>query len=275
MNAMFDGRDDGRDTLGGILVRYEAGPTLAQISADLAAEGRLYYEEGRHSNWFLASFADLGVVAFVNNQLGTNTVEAVLLLSPSTLSNGVLNLRTEPTPVLPIVDLHAGEPNVMKFGTVDVTASVTGLTVSDDEVLRLKGELRLAMAGGAMIYQPHAAGSYAVAIRGHYTPKAGGSVTVHCTINGGCPYGPVSATGEETDTIVAATDVAGESCYSGVLSRAREKAERALADAMLAQGPPTADDARRAAWNRLFNELRQAGLANETVPAPVAMGVLF
>ena len=41
VNALFAGRDDKKDVLAGILIRYEAGPTVDQLSADIGEDGRL------------------------------------------------------------------------------------------------------------------------------------------------------------------------------------------------------------------------------------------
>jgi hypothetical protein len=274
--TLFSGPNDHSDTLNAILIQYESGPTQDMVAQDLGDQGTPYYIPGRNSNWHVEDFADKGAVAFVNDVDRVDTVDAVMLIRPSVVQNGILNLSTEPTAIVPVVDLHAREPKVMHFGNIDVdTYELDGLHLRDSRIREIRDDIELASAQGTMIYEAYAAGTYKVEFSGDYKWDKGGSVTVTCTISGESPYGPVSAKGEETESIDKHTRVDDYDFYGDALHDARANAERNFAKAMRAAGPPTPAETRRMAWDDLFNILRQKSLTDQKVMARVPPSRLF
>jgi hypothetical protein len=267
INTLFAGKKD-TDLLEGFCMRYIPGTLdLATLQGDLGEDGQARYARVRYGDWWVQVFPDKGVAAFVvKTQAGTD-IPQVILLPLAALPPAVHSLSATETPICVLVDPHAGEPRVMSFGTTSVTGSVSGLHGSDDFKQHLERRMVDGTAGGAMHYETNASGRYTADISGSYDPSKDrdNHIKVECTIQGTCPYGPIEATADSDARIRSNDDP--YRILRDTANDAMKKAESNFSQAMARQGPPTPDQVRASAWERLFVTARTEAIYALT-PAP-------
>lgn len=255
VNVLFVDKKD-TDPLEAICLRPSPGAlTLDALQAQVGESGQTRYSRTRSQDWWVEIFPTHCIVAFVLATPNGAEVRQVLLLPRAAMPQVVPDWSVTGTPLVPLIDPHAGEPRVMSFGSTLVTGSISGLPGND----RLKSVLERRMvdgiAGGAMRYAVGAGGSYETNLQG--TLKDGkGDVTVECTIKGDGPYGPLSATASHTGSVRTKDDP--WQITTDTAEKALSTAETNFARAMAASGPPTPDQVRLSAWEQLFQNMRQA-----------------
>jgi hypothetical protein len=267
INTLFAGKKD-TDALEGFCVRYAPGTLdLATLQGDMGEDGQARYARERYGDWWVQVFPDKGVVAFVVKTPSGTDIPQVLLLPTAALPPAVHSLSVTETPIGVLVDLHAGEPRVMLFGTTLVTGSVSGLHGTDDLKQHLERRMVDGTAGGAMHYETSASGRYTADISGSFDPSKDrdNHVKVECTIQGTCPYGAIEASADSDAHIRSSDDP--YRILRDTAADAMSKAESSFSRAMARQGPPTPDQVRASAWERLFVMARTEAVYALT-PAP-------
>lgn len=275
VNAMFAGGDDKKDPLSSILIRYESGPTLSSFKYEMGGIGQTYYFQGRNSDWLVYAYPKKGVVAFVTNEDGSKIVAALLCVSPEIIAPGVAQLSPTLTPIVRIIDRHAGERRRMYFGSVSVKTSLDGLSMTPQEKSNLQDELRGATAGGTMLYQEYSTGSCDAQIDGKYRFDDGGSLSVSVSISGVSPYGPIEASGDSETSYEKHMDVSDSANFTIAFEEAFAKAQENFQRAMITVGPPTPEQTRIEAWNTIFNNLRGCCLNEFNVRAENPLATPF
>ena len=258
INVLFIDKKD-TDPLDAICLRPSPGAlTLEALQAQVGENGETRYPGTRSEDWWLEVFPAHSIAAFILATPNGAEVRQIVLLPHAAMTMVAAGWSATQTPILPLIDPHAGEPRVMSFGSTLLTGSITGFR--DSEHLKSVLERRMVdgIAGGAMRYAVNAGGSYETNLSG--TLKDGkGDVTVECTIKGDGPYGPLSATGSHTGSVRVKDDP--WQITTDTAEHAMSEAETNFAHAMAASGPPTPDQVRAVAWDQLFQNLRQAAAA--------------
>lgn len=275
LNVLFGGRDDKNDVATAILIRYDSSPTLDSIKHEFGHAGVSYYQPERNTGWLIHEYPDKGVVLFVDNHSGAYTVSAVLLVPPAILTEGVLDFSPDATLIVPVVDIHAGERRLMLFGSVDVTTSLSGMTMSDIERSNLRDDLRRATAGGAMLYQEYAPGSCVADIHASFKEDKGDCIDVTVTIDGPSPYGQIHVVGQSSTVFKNHQRITDSASYEGVFNDALGKAQQGFAQAMRAMGPPSPQVMQQIAFDSAFNRLRIATLSTQGIHATPPPGSLW
>ena len=275
LNVLFDGGDDKKDVATAILIRYDVSPTLESIKHEFGHAGVSYYLRGRNTGWLIHEYPDKGVVLFTDIHTGSYTVPAVLLVPPAILADGVLDLSSEATLIVPVVDVHAGEPRLMYFGSVDVTTAMDGMTMSDIEKSNLRDDLRRATAGGTMLYQEYAPGSCVADVHASYKQDKGDCIDVTVTIAGPTPYGPIQAIGQSSTTFKSHQRFTDSASYEGVFNDALGKAQQSFATQIRSLGPPSPMAMQQIAFDDVFNRLRTATISAQGVHSAPPPGSLW
>ena len=241
------------------------GPKLAVIDAIAGEKGQSYYEPDRYEDWQFVAYPNKGLLVSVLHEGGIENVQLIMLCQPAALPSVTAHLSSTPSPIKHIDDPHAGEDKRMEFGITDISFNLIGLRIKDmvREKASLIGELQRANAGGAMKYVPGAAGHYNLIITGDFDAKRGGTISVSASIDGKCPYGPVSAEGRSIQILQRPRENGGDNvplmnsaAYTQALYQAMQQAESALQKTMDAQGPPPVWSYREQSWNCIIEVLR-------------------
>ena len=247
--------------VGEIVLRYDGDGAPEQTLVATLPKDRLVrcYESGRMEDWWLDVWPERGVVAFVH----AGNIPWVALTSPDRARALAHQMSMERTPVVPRVDPHAGEPKVATFGDTTVTFSLTRIRMDEAAERRsLERRMQRATADGTLRYSPGASGYYSVSISGSYDGKRGGSIQISCSIHGTGPYGAVSGSGSQVQSLPKdpyrdnARNTLDSVNFEFAVIKAMQQAENDFSLEMALKGPPPLSTYRLASWQRAIEALR-------------------
>jgi hypothetical protein len=288
VEAVLDGRRGG-SLVSGFFLTYaddRNGPDLTRLAQDRNARPERWYPAERYDDWHLAAFPEHGIAALVVNddddgrdgdgERASTRVPFVLLCRPGSLT-ALLDgsrFRRNPTPVTDVETRLRQSPPVLEIGRVDVSVSLKHVQMRNVRDLEsdLEEEIEDALSRSRrrrddeaeLVFRRGGEGTYNVNLQAEFnSPRRTTTVTASASIEGETGYGRVSAYGSGSDKINERGLADKENPvwrngrnFERAFDEAVRDAERNVLDKIRRLRPPAPNDARRAAWIALINQLR-------------------